>query len=254
MRKILRIVGRSLPDVKYVRSIATRVLRPLHNRLVPGSDVVNVLGFHMELNPAECVESALWFTPDHYDRVERQYVLDNVRAGIFLDVGANVGFWSLFLANHFKGSTILAVEANPRTLEVLKKNISINGFDNVTSIGCGVGKEEGAFPLFLNETGNRGGDTLSPAVGGGASIEVPVRRLSDLLLERGIERVEFMKIDIEGMESLVFEDLRDNLPSATWPTTICVETVFCPDLPTILATMGYTKLASGRENSIYARN
>lgn len=254
MRKMLRLVGRGLPDIKYVRSIATRILRPLHNRLVPGSDIVNVLGFRMELNPAECVDSALWFTPDHYDRVERQYVLDKVPAGIFLDVGANVGFWSLFLASRFKNSTIFAVEANPRTFAVLTKNISINGFDNVTAIGCGVGKECGTFPLFLNETGNRGGDTLSPDVGQGPSIEVPVRRLSDILREKQVKKIEFMKIDIEGMESAVFEDLRDNFPSAAWPKVICVETVFCPDLPSILATMGYTKLASGRENSIYARN
>lgn len=254
MRQLLRRVGRCLPDIKYVRSIATRVLRPLHNRFAPGSDVVEVLGFKMELDPAECVDSALWFTPSHYDRVEREFVLHGVSSGVFLDVGANVGFWSLFLAHHFRSSKILAVEANPRTLAILQTNISLNGFDNISAIGCGVGKEAGKFPLYLNSTGNRGGDTLSEAVRGGESIDVPVQRLSDILLRKSIDKVEFMKIDIEGMESDVFNDLRENLPESAWPRVICVETVFCPDLPSTLAAMGYVKRASGRENGIYVRS
>lgn len=254
MRKLLRQLGRTLPDIKYVRSIATRILRPLHNRWVPGGETVDVLGFRMELDPKECVDSALWFTPDHYDRIERHYVESNVPAGTFLDVGANVGFWSLFLASRFADSRIFAVEANPRTFEILKRNIGINNFEHVIPIGCGVGREPGTFPLYLNETGNRGGDTLSPDVGNGASIQVPVARLSDILRDRRVERVEFMKIDIEGMEGAVFDDLKANLSPAAWPKVVCAETVFCPELPGLLASMGYRKCVSGRENSIYVRN
>jgi len=254
MRNLLRLCGRTLPDIKYVRSVATRILRPLHNRFAPGKDTADVLGFKMELDPAECVDSALWFTPRHYDRDERRYVERNVTSGVLLDVGSNVGFWSLFLASRFPASRVIAIEANPRTYQCLTRNIAINGFDNIVAIGCGVGRTAGSFPLYLNETGNRGGDTMSAEVGKGKSIDVPVRPLSDILREAHIERVAFMKIDIEGMEQDVFEDIRDNVERAGWPKAVCVETVFCPDLPRLLGDMGYVRVLSGRENHIYVRD
>lgn len=82
MCNLLRLWGRALPDTKYVRSVATRVLRPLHNRFVLGKDTANALGFKMAPGPAECVDSALWFTPRHYDRDERRYVEKNAASGM----------------------------------------------------------------------------------------------------------------------------------------------------------------------------
>jgi tRNA G46 methylase TrmB len=54
-------------------------------------------------------------------------------AGAFVDIGANMGVYSLVFAQRFPDRPIYAVEANPQTLATLRKNIELNGAENVIS-------------------------------------------------------------------------------------------------------------------------
>ena len=82
-------------------------------------------------------------------------------------------------------------------------------------------------------------------------MSVNVRRLSDLIAERSVEAIEFMKIDVEGMEEGVFSDLFGHLPRPVWPRMICVETVHSPGVVALLQKHGYSVALEARENSIF---
>lgn len=251
MKNVLRGIGRLTPDIRYLRAISTRVLTPIHHALGYGGGTVDVLGSKMALDPRECVDNGLWFQPHLYDREERAFVVANASPGVFFDVGANIGFWSLFLARQFATSRIVSIEANPKTAEILRHNVAINGYEQIEVVETGVGPDRGHFDLYLNTTGNRGGDSFVADTSRAHRIKVEVERISALIESRGITSIEFMKMDVEGMEEGVFSDIFDHLPRPTWPRLICVETLHSPNIAALLERHGYRVVLQARENSIF---
>lgn len=251
MKSVLRRIGRMTPNVRYLRAVSTRVLTPIHHALGYGGGTVDVLGSDMVLDPRECVDNGLWFQPHLYDRQERAFISKYAKPGVFFDVGANIGFWSLYLARRFPASKIFSIEANPNTASIFRKNVEINGYDNIELIEVGVGPERGQFDLYLNTSGNRGGDSFVSDGSRANKISVDVERLSELIKKRGIEKTEFMKIDVEGMEEGVFSDLFRNLARTSWPRLICVETLHSPGVVAMLEAHGYRIALRARENSIF---
>ena len=115
----------------FLRGLALRVLgaRPL--------DVVS-LGAPMRLYPQRNVaEKRLAFTPQYFDAPERALLAQRLTGDfVFLDVGASVGGYALFLAA-LAGprARILAVEPLPEVFERLAYNIQQSDFANVNEIG-----------------------------------------------------------------------------------------------------------------------
>lgn len=251
LKSLMRSIGRLTPDVRYLRSVAPRLFTPIHRALRLGGGIVDVLGSRMELDPLECVDNGLWFQPHLYDRRERKFICENAKTGVFFDVGANIGFWSLFLAKRFPQSRIIAIEANPRTAELLRRNIAFNAYPNIEVLETGVGPEIGNFDLYLNTTGNRGGDSFVPDSSRSTRISVKVRRLSDIVEERGIDSIEFMKLDVEGVEEGVLKDLFERTPEAVWPKFVCIETLHSPTVANLMLEHGYRREIGARENAIF---
>jgi FkbM family methyltransferase len=149
---------------------------------------------------------------------------------------------------------VVAIEANPKTAEILRHNIAINSYENIEVVETGVGPNCGHFDLYLNTTGNRGGDSFVADTSRAHRIRVEVERLSTLIERRGITSIEFMKMDVEGMEEGVFGDLFAHLARVTWPRLICVETLHSPNIAALLERHGYTAVLRARENSIFRKS
>lgn len=73
---------------------------------------------------------------------------------MFLDVGVNIGFWSFYFVCRFFEFRIFVIEVNFNIVKIFKKNVEINGYENIELIEVGVGLEFGNFDLFLNMMGN----------------------------------------------------------------------------------------------------
>lgn len=120
---------------------------------------------------------------------------------VFIDIGANIGYHSLRAARSV-GATgrVVAVEANTENARVIALAAVANGFDNLEVLPLALGDRRGFVP-FGSHIGSNGGFVgaaeIAPRLAS-ASI-VPVVRLDDL----GLERVDVIKIDVEGAESLV---------------------------------------------------
>jgi FkbM family methyltransferase len=250
---LLRWLGRQTPSIRYVRAIPNRLLKPLHLALGLEGGVVDVLGFKMCLEPKECVDGNLWFAPHLYDRDEINFLLERMpQDGVFVDVGANIGFWSLYFAHVFPRAKICAIEANPATFLVLRENIEINAFRNIMPLHVGVSDNVGELPLYCNDTGNRGGDSFADyADNRNRCVMVAVKPLADILASAGIERVDVMKMDIEGFEERVLTRFFAEAPRGLWPRFICAEVSHVPKVVFLLQKFGYRIALSERENCVF---
>jgi FkbM family methyltransferase len=123
-------------------------------------------------------------------RTER--LLSAQRGGLFLDIGANVGQYTLPLSRHFR--RVIALEPNPVALAVLQRNLERNGIENVTVIPKAIGEGSGRTTIFEGEYLT----TWSQNLFDGTRVDVETVGLDDLLVDAA--DVDLMKIDVEGAE------------------------------------------------------
>lgn len=254
--EFLRYVSCKIPNTRYIRAIPSRILKPIHQALGLEGGVVDVLGLKMRLDPKELVDSDLWFNPQFYDRNEIRYLLQRFpEEGTFVDVGANIGFWSLMFAKSFPRARICAIEANPDTYDVLRENIAINYYMNIVPVNIGVSDKDDKLPLYCNDTGNRGGDSFSERASGRArNIIVQVKPLYRILRDASIKNLDMMKIDIEGFEDRALSQFFKDAPTAFWPKFICVEVSHVPEARDLIIRKGYQICLLTRENCILLKS
>lgn len=117
---------------------------------------------------------------------------------VCFDVGANVGAVSLALAEFVGGEgKVYAFEPGPPNLLRLRNNIELNPelLDRVRILPVGVGETPGEL-WWAEERGNPGNALLCDQ----GTHPIKVITLDDFVSEQGIERADFIKIDVEGME------------------------------------------------------
>lgn len=133
------------------------------------------------------------------------------RGGIVLDVGANIGTFSIYCAS--KGAEVLAVEPEPSNLEVLKANIEINNMqDKISVIEYGVSDFDGE--AVIDNSG--GGSTIKDGKDG---TTISIISFDNLLKKYQIEEVDVLKVDIEGSErELILGASRDSMNKCNYIT------------------------------------
>jgi FkbM family methyltransferase len=123
---------------------------------------------------------------------------------VFVDVGANTGFFSLWAASLIgpNGHTV-AIEASPLTFQILSDNLKANGSTNVRAVNIAASDHAGILKVFQGSKTNRG--TASVLGGDSSSIarEVEAAPVDEILEAGEFRRVRLVKIDVEGAEWLV---------------------------------------------------
>lgn len=125
------------------------------------------------------------------------------------DVGAHVGNYTLLAARLVgpKGH-VYAFEAEPENFRLLKRNVELNGYTNVTCVNKAVSNVCGTLILYVSRQGNdRHSIVNQGSVAAAAKVEVPAITLDAFVLSSGITRVDTIKMDIEGAEPMAFEGM-----------------------------------------------
>ena len=146
---------------------------------------------------------------------------------VVFDIGANVGVVSLSLLHRQpRLGRIYAFEPLPPTFAHLRHNLALNGTpEKIVPVNAGMGSELGSFDFYLpgaDEAAslqpNLDAFYLQESVDGHYSgkqkmekIACRVETLDHFVSERGIQRVDLMKIDVEGNEKFVLEGGADVL-------------------------------------------
>lgn len=216
-------------------------------------------GARMRLHPYNnnCEKKVL-FTPQFFDSQERAILKARLTDdAVFLDVGANIGAYALFVAA-LTGprARILAVEPQPDVFDRLVYNIGQNPFGTVKAIACAVADRAGELTLFIDPR-NRGESSVK-IVGThkSAAIRVPAVTLLSLCRSEGIERIDAIKLDVEGAEDLILEPFLREAPESLRPSLLIVEDgteQWQMDLPALLEGYGYRRIARTRLNLVFER-
>jgi FkbM family methyltransferase len=121
---------------------------------------------------------------------------------VVLDLGANIGVFSVYAATTARGVRIYAYEPMADFYQLLQENIRLNQLGGVVKcFNCAVGSDTGARELFVDGT-NFFFPTLVAPNGGGAThkVHVPCTTLAEILDANRLQRVDLVKMDCEGAE------------------------------------------------------
>lgn len=156
--------------------------------------------------------------------IEVRSVLDAVPpGGTVIDIGANIGLLTLFAARQVGSSgRVVAIEPLPAVVDRLRFNIASNGYSNVEVVMAAVGAERGTAKLYVRAK-NYGQSSLVP-VSGFEPVDVPVIPLAEIVAERGVTRIDALKIDVEGFEDRALLPFIRTAPRSLWPRRIVMET------------------------------
>jgi FkbM family methyltransferase len=125
-----------------------------------------------------------------------------------LDCGANIGLASLYFKRLYPRARITAFEADPVLAEICKRNMTINGVSDVEVEARAVWSDEGTV-RFQREGADSGAiEGTSAGLATAAAVDVPAVRLRTRLLR---ERIDLLKLDVEGAERFVLPDCADAL-------------------------------------------
>jgi FkbM family methyltransferase len=190
-------------------------------------------GLRLRLHPRRngC-EKNLLFTPQMYEVPERAALaaeIDQARRSlrdfVFVDVGANVGLFSFFVASYAGNNVkILAIEPAPEALRRLRFNLAANPAVEIRVVPCALGDSAGPVALEI-PAGDMGG-TRMRACSGSDRADTPraeCRALCDVLEEAGVTSVDALKIDVEGAEDAILIPFFTGAPEGLWPRFLIIE-------------------------------
>lgn len=147
-----------------------------------------------------------------------------VPGAVFIDVGANVGVFTVKAAKEVgMAGLVVAIEPFIETALQLSNNVRANGYSNVRVRNFCIGRETQHARLHLNK-GKPNSFSLIPA-GNVGSVSVMCVSLNDLCRWEKLERLDYLKIDAEGAEAAVLEGGREAIrrfrPIIQVEVTIC---------------------------------
>ena len=132
-------------------------------------------------------------------------VQNTMRPGyMILDIGANIGYYSMWLSKHFRNATIHAFEPIPKTFNYLERNLEINHTSGVTAHNFGLSDKDATFDFFYykNGSGNASMANLSESEDA-ERVSCTVYTLDGFISQSGIAKIDFIKCDVEGAELMV---------------------------------------------------
>lgn len=130
---------------------------------------------------------------------------------IFLDIGSNIGYFSLIASKIF--GSIHAIEASPSTCARLREIVEGNGIGNVHIHQVAVGDTKGHIDFYQDRRQSGAASTIKTKFSVFES-RVPMAPISEILHDIEWHRVRFVKLDIEGVEAVALDslfELRDAL-------------------------------------------
>lgn len=196
------------------------------------------------------------------------FMRQNVKPGmVALDIGANVGYFTLLLAK-LTGALgrVYAFEPSLSTSNLLRENVSLNGITNVEIHQVALSEEAGFLELMEGPEGyevyNTVTEVLHPAA---RTVEFTPRTvraitIDEFLLEKGITRIDFIKIDVEGAEYSVLKGMRQTLEASVhmsilfeW-TDMIDDSISLKSITSLLSGFGFTCYTLAGDGRIHPIN
>jgi FkbM family methyltransferase len=141
----------------------------------------------------------------------------------FVDVGANVGYFSLLAATQMKSGSVVAIEGFPSIFKKLEMNVHLNQFKNIRLAPWAVTDIEREIQMFHAGDGNEGATTSVFGKYHSAPVKVSGKPLPNLLTDSELKSIKLIKIDVEGAEYSVLAGMKDLIKDLPDDAEVVVE-------------------------------
>lgn len=142
---------------------------------------------------------------------ERKYMPKNIflnQKGVIIDIGANVGVFSVFASTLTKGK-IIAVEPFADNCRYFKQNLKNNNINNVILEQCAISKRTGQRLLYLTDC-DAGHGFYLPEKSKGSQL-INTISFARLMRKHNIRNIDLLKVDCEGAEGELFSSLSSKI-------------------------------------------
>lgn len=159
--------------------------------------IKNKHGIQYKLDPSDHVMKQI-YQRGVYENNTLRHLLRLIKpSDTFVDVGANIGAYSLALSRHLKTGKIIAFEPNPKALEFLEENIRLNKLKNITVNKLGLSDQKETAVLYSTSLATA---SINKHQETGHQDTIHLTTLDSYCEENKIEEINVLKIDIEGHE------------------------------------------------------
>jgi FkbM family methyltransferase len=171
----------------------------------------------MELDSRNWIDWNLLFRGDFEPHLTRLWSQLAPEGGVAIDIGANIGTHTLSMAKLVGArGRVLAFEPNPLVRSVLVHNLTLNRMEQVSVYGCALGSKPGMLPLRIPkrssaEFSNMGLASLVALDTPHDLLDVEIQTLDDVLGRLDLDRVDVVKIDVQGYEVATLLGMRASL-------------------------------------------
>lgn len=184
---------------------------------------VEVQGHKMFLDSKDSLRLSI---SEFHEPFETELVKKEIKSGyVVLNIGANIGYYTLIFAKLVgKEGKVFAFEPDPDNFALLKKNVEINGYLNVTLVQKAISNKTGKIRLYLSER-SKGDHRICNLHDGRKSIEIEAIQLDDYFKNYN-GRIDFIKMDIQGAEGAAIQGMplllqkikRTKMITEFWPS------------------------------------
>ena len=198
------LAGRGLTKYSFVRKVKN------YSYLNLQTDYAEVFGNKLFLS-----KKGLALTVSHYgtyEELEAKIMEEKIEIGnIVVDVGANIGLHTLNMARIVgNAGQVFAFEPDPSNFEILKKNAKINNYKNIILEQKAVGDKHGKTTLYQSD--NPINHRIFPqSERANSQVQVELTNLDNYFDSDMIDKINFIKIDVEGMEFGVLKGMKNIL-------------------------------------------
>ncbi len=192
-----------------IRVIYRTILYAIYKLIGKRFVISEVLGNKMVLDLKNGGVSGTLFVHGERELLETEVVLNELREDMnILELGANIGYYAIKEASLLTTGKIFAFEPDPRNVEVLEKNVELNGFqDKMKIYPFAAGDEDTTKEFGLSQKTNLSGFVDNKKVD---SISVKCVKL-DNFSDLKNEKINLIRMDIEGYECMVIDGMKELL-------------------------------------------
>lgn len=169
--------------------------------------------FHVPDGWLDAVQRIIMLNRTFYEAALLERVRERIAPGAtFVDAGANIGNHTVYFATLCRAAHVHAFEPMPHMQAILQRNADLNapGPDEksrVTVHPFGLGATTSTADVEIFNPANLGSTTLRASLDEGSDGAIPIRPLDSF----DLHSIDFIKIDVEGMQDAVLEGARDTI-------------------------------------------
>jgi len=211
--------------------------------------IKQINGVNFEIDLEQIIDSSLYFSGT-FESLEESIIETLLMPGmVAMDIGANFGYHTFRMARRVQDSgMVYAFEPTEWAFEKLQRNASINAFNNIRYFKVGLGDMDNPKVRICFQSSYRLDGTKV-----NAAEEINVVKLDTFCKQSGIQKVDFIKLDVDGYEGKVvrgaYETLRSSRPIVLMeinPEILLGQGDDYIDLISILVACNYTFKSNGR--------